>query len=183
MLTLIFFDINNDLIKKYKEIINSKKINLLFVVSDVESLLNKYKFNAIISPANSLGNMNGGIDKVYKKIFPSVEQLVIDKKDKLKMAKSGIGYYIPVGQNIIVAVNHKSCQYVIVAPTMFTPRNIEGTNNIYLAFYGILQKYYDKDIIIACPGLGTGVGGMNQAESATQIMNAINDFCDNNPVK
>ena len=182
MLTFIFFDTNADLIKEYKKIIKSKKINILFVIKDINSLLVN-RFDAIISPGNSLCNMNGGIDKVYKKIFPGIEQSLIKLCNSLQLAKSGIGYYIPVGRNIKVPVDHKSCKYIIYAPTMFTPKDINDTNNIYIAFYGILENYYAENIIIVCPGLGTGIGGMSPFESATQIMSAIDDYCYNNPIK
>lgn len=180
MLTIIFFDINKELINEYEKIIDCDTIDLMFVVSDVETLMRQYKFDLIVSPANSFGSMKGGIDKIYKDIFPGIELTVSSTINKLKLAQSNIGYYIPVGRNIIVPTNHRVCKYLIVAPTMFTPRNIRKTNNIYLAFYGILKKYYNKNVVIACPGLGTGVGTMTPRESAIQIARAMNDYCNNN---
>jgi O-acetyl-ADP-ribose deacetylase (regulator of RNase III) len=176
MLIIAFFDTNKELIKTYQQIIKSDKVKLFFINDNVESMLKTYKFDAIVSPANSFGNMNGGIDRVYKKIFNNVEKDLTGEINKLKLAESGIGYYIPIGKNIVVKVNHKGCSYMISAPTMFVPKDINGTKNVYLAFYGIMERCYGKDLSVACPGLGTSIGAMSYVESAQQINQAINDY-------
>ena len=176
MLEIIFFDINDDFINIYKEIIKSNKIKFSFIKKDVESLLQLYKFNAIISPANSFGNMNGGIDRIYKKMFPKIDIRLVNEINNLKLASCGYGYYIPIGSNIIVDTGYNNCNFMIAAPTMFTPRNIIGTDNVYKCFYGILERLHNNNLIIACPCLGTGIGGLTAKESAEQILKAVTTF-------
>lgn len=67
-------------------------------------------------------------------------------------------------------------------PTMFLPQNIQNNYNVYLAFYGLLQKYNHINCTILCPGLGTGVGCMTNQSSAYQIFKAIDDYKANNPL-
>jgi O-acetyl-ADP-ribose deacetylase (regulator of RNase III) len=179
---IIFFDMNKELVAVYQKIITAVKLDMVFITSDVNALLKKYKFDAIISPANSFGKMTGGIDKIYKDIFQDIEKKVKNNINTGKLAMSNIGPYLPVGQNIVIETGLSNCNYMIIMPTMFLPKDINGTQNVYLAFYGLLQKYYGKNLLIACPGLGTGIGALSPTESATQILQAINDYLNNNPV-
>ena len=99
-----------------------------------------------------------------------------------KLGKNCNGrYYLPVGANITVMTNDPICHFMIVMPTMFLPKSIKDTNSIYNAFYGLLLNYYDKKVTLACPGLGTGIGGLTPEESIKQIINAFRDFKINNP--
>ncbi|AYV78631.1 MAG: macro domain containing protein [Edafosvirus sp.] len=190
MVKFIFFSNEKKIINTYQKILNRShsgvKLDISFVEMDVLQLLEEnskiYDFNVIVSPSNSFCVMSGGIDSVYKKLFPNIESKAVKVKDESKLALSTKGYYVPVGMNIIVNTESKLCKYMIMAPTMFLPRNINGTNNVYLTFYGILTKYYDKKITIACPTLGTGIGGMVFEDSANQILDAINDYQNNNPI-
>jgi O-acetyl-ADP-ribose deacetylase (regulator of RNase III) len=175
---IIFFGNSNELIQTYKKILGlyNGKIKLSFIVSDVETFLNDYKVDMIVSPANSFGDMTGGIDLVYSKIDKYIETNVKTAIKDLKIV-GNYGCYLPVGKNIIVKFNHKNCSCLICAPTMFTPGSIKGTANVYTMMYGLLTNKFKKDITIACPGLGTGVGKMNSEESACGVLKALND-CD-----
>lgn len=54
MVAFVFFDTNIKLIEEYKKILKSKKISILFVTGDIDSVLDEYKYDAIISSGNSL---------------------------------------------------------------------------------------------------------------------------------
>jgi O-acetyl-ADP-ribose deacetylase (regulator of RNase III) len=177
-----FFDINKDLIQIYKKYLSQfNYIISNFYVSDVENIINATKINCIVSPANSFGHMNGGIDKIYTKIFNNIEETVQKLIKNKQIKESGLGYYLPVGQNLIVKTHHHICSNLIIMPTMFLPQNITNTKNIYFAFYGLLNNYHNYNCDILCPGLGTGVGGLSYEESAKQIRDAILDFQNSNP--
>lgn len=174
---IIFFDINDELIATYKEILkNVKHIKLSFIVSSINDLLNNGKYDAIISPANSFGDMTGGIDRVYKKLDPEIEQKTMNKINDAQIPDNYDRPHLPVGNNLLINFNHPSCKYMICMPTMYIPRNIVDTNNVSLAFYGLLKTYDQYKIKIACPGLGTGIGGLSHINSAKQILQAINYF-------
>ncbi len=62
---------------------------------------------------------------------------------------------------------------------MLTPRNIQETNNVYLAFSAIYKNTKDlgTSVIVVCPCLGTGIGGMSGDESAEQILRFLKQCC------
>ncbi|QGR53682.1 macro domain-containing protein [Moumouvirus maliensis] len=180
--TIIFFDLNQNKIKEYQSVLSNIKcnINLIFIHSDFEKLLEKNLFHAIVSPANSFLSMTGGIDSVYAECFPGVEDKLRKVSNEKKYAISDIEYksthyIVPVGKCIVSETGNKKCPYIIAAPTMKTPKDINYTNNIYLAMCSILNKIktLDDAIIIGCPCLGTGIGGLSAKKSALQVKKAL----------
>jgi O-acetyl-ADP-ribose deacetylase (regulator of RNase III) len=133
-----------------------------------------------ISPANSLGFMDGGIDDIYRKMFPEVERLV-QAKIKTYDYQSALGrYFLPIGSAAIVDAGTQ-CK-LVCAPTMWLPEPVKDTQNAYWAFRAILalvdkfnKKSREKIQTIACPGLATGCGRMSFSECASQILRAMVD--------
>jgi O-acetyl-ADP-ribose deacetylase (regulator of RNase III) len=158
----IFYDYHKDKLIEMMTILN-KIPNSKFIVTDVEKMLNNnLNIDIIISPANSFANMGGGIDLILKQIFPNVDKKVHAQINKLQLAKTSTGNsYLPIGQCIIVPTGDKRCPNLISAPTMFLPKNIKGTDNVYLAFLAILNKIGNTNFTIACCGMGTGIGGLS----------------------
>lgn len=134
-----------------------------------------------VSPANSLGFMDGGIDYAYsRKMFPDVERCVRDKIKSLGIL-SGLGrHYLPIGSAIAVDVGPTT--KLISAPTMFLPQNVCGTRNAYHAFMACLVLFHRKMNLggshtLVCPALCTGVGRMDNLTSAKQMHDAYTDYC------
>jgi O-acetyl-ADP-ribose deacetylase (regulator of RNase III) len=82
----------------------------------------------------------------------------------------------PVGTCIIVPTSHPTHPFVAHAPTMRVPMNIQGTDHVYLAMWAVLTTAHRhnrsesrKIDSIACPGPGTGTGGMDLLEAALQL--------------
>lgn len=117
--------------------------------------------------------MKGGIDYAIIKRFPKCEKRVLELVKSSKYVDSEDRNIIPVGKCGCVPLDnsHGADGLLIVAPTMETPKNIKGTTNIYLAFKAIydIVKKLNSITIVACPCLGTGIGGMSGKESALQI--------------
>ena len=120
-----------------------------------------------VSPANSFGFMDGGIDLVYSRMmFPKVETNI-----KRMIGRIGLDFegrdYLPIGCTLAVPTEFRANQYMICAPTMLLPQNVSETQNAYYAMYAILRLVH-KLIINAklkikklyIPGLGTGIGGI-----------------------
>jgi len=149
-----------------------------FIITDIDTLLDKkINLDYIVSPANSFATMGGGIDYALRTIFPGVEKTVQAQIKERKLAVTSKGEpYLPVGKCIVVPTNDERCPYMISAPTMFTPRNIEGTNNVFDAFTAVLNELGHTDKIIACCGLGTGVGGLSGLDCALQIKKAYDAY-------
>jgi O-acetyl-ADP-ribose deacetylase (regulator of RNase III) len=173
----VFFDIDATLLSTYSntlyDITNVEVIDEPIDVRELEDI------DVFVSPANSQGWMNGGIDAAYTQIFPNVQKYVQNKIAKIGYLdpKSGKAV-LPVGSATIVTVeNEQGNPYQLVcAPTMFYPSNISKTpENIFYAMLAVLKvtEYLPKDYIVAVPGMGTGVGRVTCYESARQIRKAF----------
>lgn len=138
--------------------------------------------DALLSPANSFGDMGGGLDKSIDDFFQGeaqqkVQELIQDK------------YFgeMPVGVAEVLTMNYRQFPYLIVAPTMRIPGNISKSIHAYLAMRAALiailqhnQAQTDKIRHIALPCLCTGVGGMPYQESAEQMHTAMHQILSGN---
>jgi len=129
------------------------------------------KADAIVSPANSFGFMDGGIDAVYTFQFGEGLQQRLQA-----LINAEHGGELPVGSAVIIPTMHKDIPWCISAPTMRIPRDVADTVNAYLAFRAALRAVLDHNAIgrpviksILCPGLGTAVGHMPVARCARQM--------------
>jgi O-acetyl-ADP-ribose deacetylase (regulator of RNase III) len=140
----------------------------------------RFSADAIISPANTEGNMDGGIDKHYTDFF-----FDIDTKVQNKIQKDFNGY-LPIGKATLVPLEHQDFKYLIVSPTVETPTSISSYRNIYkasLAIFKCIKEYNQATEIqdrkiksIVMPGLGTYNGAVHPKESAKAILYAWLDF-------
>jgi O-acetyl-ADP-ribose deacetylase (regulator of RNase III) len=131
--------------------------------------------DALVSPANSFGVMDGGLDlAIRNRLGRAVETAV---RERIRAEHHG---ELPVGSAEIVATEHPVWPYLVCAPTMRVPENISGTLNAYLAFRAALlavrrhnQRSPEQAIAsLVCPGLGTGVGRLDPGRCAVQMRTA-----------
>jgi O-acetyl-ADP-ribose deacetylase (regulator of RNase III) len=139
------------------------------------------KADAIVSPANSFGFMNGGIDfSISKNLGWNIE-----KRLQKRIREEFFGELL-VGQATVVETDQENFPYLISAPTMRTPVTLRRTPNVYLAMKAILTlvKYGKTETgdklstvikTIAIPGLGTGVGQVLPKVCAMQMRIAWED--------
>lgn len=130
---------------------------------------------ALVSPANSFGFMDGGIDLVYSQRFGWGLQERL--QTLLRAEHDG---ELPVGQAVIVPTLDAAIPYLISAPTMRVPMDVADTLNAYLAFRAVLRavKQHNRSGApridsVLCPGLGTAVGRMPHARCARQMLAAF----------
>ena len=124
------------------------------------------KSDAIISPANSFGIMDGGIDGKLRDYFGlSIETAV---RTKIKQAYQG---ELPVGCAIVLPTGNKQFPYLISAPTMRVPEEVSKSLNAYLAMRAILiTALANKEIsTLAVPGLCALSGRMPYEIVARQM--------------
>lgn len=129
--------------------------------------------NAVVSPANSFGFMDGGIDRAFVAFFGS--QLQVRVQDAIARRPEG---YLPVGASLVVQTSHARIPYLIVAPTMLGPEAV-GSDNSYRAMRAVLRiaaQFPEVGHEVYCPGLGTGVGGVRPDEAATEMARAYADW-------
>jgi len=125
--------------------------------------------DAVVSPANSFGFMDGGIDARYSEYFgwhvqDRLRKLILDHHHG----------ELVVGAAEIVETDDVRLPYLIAAPTMRVPMILgQETINPYLATRAVLllvkrgsfahgekagEKISDHVQTVAFPGMGTGVG-------------------------
>lgn len=128
--------------------------------------------DAIISPANSHGVMDGGIDLVYLRHFGFwLEQSVMRKISELS------GGILPVGHAIVVDTADPGIPRMISAPTMIVPGPVPQSRNAYLAFGAALKAARERGFkTVLCPGLATLTGRMEPTTSARQMREAWDKF-------
>jgi len=137
------------------------------------------KSEAIVSPANSFGFMDGGIDGVYTRFFG--QDMVDSLQSHLKLYYNG---ELPVGlaTAIMIPKSQTNIKWLICAPTMRVPSIVRYSVNAYLAFKAALvEATLCGSNSILCPGLGTAVGQMQPYYCALQMRKAYDDFL--NPPK
>lgn len=142
--------------------------------------------DAVVSPANSYGFMDGGIDLLYSHRFGWHVQERLQKIIKEKHHGE-----LLIGQAEIVETDVPQIPFVIAAPTMRVPMILKDTVNPYLAARAVflLIKYgkffdgtYKGEPInkfvqsVAFPGLATGIGRVGFNTCARQVQKAIVDF-------
>lgn len=142
--------------------------------------------DVVVSPANSYGFMDGGIDLLYS------HQLGWHIQERLqKLIREKHHGELLVGQAEIVETDNLRIPFVISAPTMRVPMILKDSVNPYLAARAVflLIKYgtffdgnYKGEPInkfvqsVAFSGLATGVGRIGFNTCARQMQTAIEDF-------
>lgn len=141
--------------------------------------------NAVVSPANSFGFMDGGIDHLYSDRFGWHVQ------DRLQeLIRTRHGGELLVGTAEIVETGRARPLFLIAAPTMRVPMVLRDTVNPYLAAravfrlirHGIIpagdlagESIANVVSSVAFPGLGTGVGRVGPNTCARQVRAAIEE--------
>ncbi len=141
--------------------------------------------DAVVSPANSFGFMDGGIDYLYSRHFGwSVQERL-----QAKIRDRHHGELI-VGAAEIVDTGDAAIPFLIAAPTMRVPMILWDSVNCFLAARAALllvrhgtfadglfagQPIASVVNTVAFPGLGTGVGRVAPATCARQVRMAIEE--------
>lgn len=145
--------------------------------------------DAIVSPANSFGFMDGGIDMAYSRHFGWQMQ------DRLQeVIREKYRGELLVGDAIIIPTvegkENDNCvdwskynegqpiKWLISAPTMRVPVDVCNTVNAYLAFRAVILAVEKHNSTpgnepirsVLCPGLGTAVGRMPAERCAYQVL-------------
>lgn len=128
-------------------------------------------WEAVVSPANSFGFMNGGIDLVYvNKFGQQLEDRV--RKD---IADNWYGELL-VGQATFVDCQPGMENILIVAPTMRVPQRILDPVDVYLATKAAVRCALEIQVdSLLMPGMGTGVGQVSFETASKNMLIGIKD--------
>ncbi|GBC10437.1 hypothetical protein RclHR1_09630001 [Rhizophagus clarus] len=164
-----------------------------------QSLLKTKEIDCIVSPANSFGLMDGGLDYDLSEYYGGVEKLipVVQKEiEKEWGGEQNVGTCILVDlRNLIKQLPTKENYPVYLAhcPTMRTPKALDpGDDIVYRCTWALLTRIRNHNARIlennsvfgkhqrinsvVCAGFGTGVGGYPEITCAKQMMLAIKNF-------
>ncbi|CAL1534838.1 unnamed protein product [Lymnaea stagnalis] len=190
-------DLNQDIVLAWEDAFSKYKDKVK--VSQGDIFKGAPGADAIVSPANSFGFMDGGIDMAYSKHFGWQLQNRLQK-----LLQEEYHGELPVGQAVIIPAydsagrdpsvdwcqfNHgETIEYLIAAPTMRVPNDVSETVNAYLAFRAVLLavenhnnnkkklKPFKAIKRVLVPGLGTMIGRMPAKRCAFQMLQAYETF-------
>jgi O-acetyl-ADP-ribose deacetylase (regulator of RNase III) len=135
-------------------------------------------FDCVVTAGNSFGLMDAGMDLAVVRFFGRQVMELVQKQ----ILEDYLGEQ-PVGTSIIVATGEASHPFVAHTPTMRVPMNIQGTDHVYMAMWAALTGVHrhnrsqsQRIESLACPGLGTGTGGMDANEAALQMRLAYEHY-------
>jgi len=123
-----------------------------------------YHADAIVSPANSFGIMDGGIDVVIRELIGVENERMIQRK-----IREGYEGELVIGDATIVPVPGQY-KNTIVAPTMRIPTDVSTSINAYLAFRAamIIAKKSALKTVVAS-SFCTGIGKMSSKLAVKQM--------------
>ena len=146
------------------------------IVNDYFEWLTKY--DCLVSPANSFGMMDGGMDAAIISFFGKS----LEEKVQQRILDDYLGEQ-PIGTSMIVETGHPQHRFLAHTPTMRVPMNIQGTDIPYVAMWAMLlairrhNKNANRKIkSVVCPGFGTGIGRVPYNEAARQMAIAYDRF-------
>ncbi|WMX12239.1 MULTISPECIES: macro domain-containing protein [unclassified Aureispira] len=165
----LFVDKNPLMIEAWKIAFDSFK-NVQILEGDITTI----KCDALVSPANSFGFMDGGVD------YAISVRLGWDFHRRLQKEIQALPEgELLVGKSLTLKTGDAHIPYLISAPTMRVPMsfNIATSVNAYLAMKAALiaAKNHPSINSIGIPGFCTGVGRMSPSVSANQMLQA---FCE-----
>jgi len=134
-------------------------------------------FDCLVSPANSFGIMDGGVDLAISRFFPGIQ----DRVQELILQKF-YGYQ-PVGTSLMAPTGDPRHPWLAHTPTMRIPMPLSGplTRQVYESMWAMLcavaahnrQGDSAAEIhVVACPGLGTATGGVDPTVAARLMATA-----------
>lgn len=125
--------------------------------------------DAVVSPANSYGFMDGGLDLALSERFgwdlqARVQQAIGDRPLRELL----------VGEALLLSTGDARTPWLVAAPTMRVPMRLRHSVNACLAMKAILATvlaHAGTPAIrsVAIPGLGTGIGGLAPDIAARQM--------------
>lgn len=180
------------------EMMNNKNFNLILVdiqVNLCEAWIKEFEnfnlvsihhgifqdvrvFDCLVSPANSYGMMDGGIDLAIRNYFG------LNLQDKIQdLIKESYYGEQPVGTSVIIETGNLRHPFLAHTPTMRVPMDISNTDNVYNATFAMLRAVANhnknsevKIQHVLCPGLGTATGRVSSIDAARQMALAYNHF-------
>lgn len=169
MMNYILIDKNPRVVEAWRNTF-SKFNNITIIEGDITTI----DSDAIVSPANSFGFMDGGVDYAISVRLGWDLHLALQKQ--IQALPEG---ELLVGKTLVMETGDAQIPYLISAPTMRVPMsfNIATSVNAYLAMKAALiaAKQHPEINTISIPGFCTGVGRMQPIIAAQQMLQAFRE--------
>lgn len=125
--------------------------------------------NTVVSPTNSYGFMDGGLDRRYTDFFGFTPQTQL--RQLIQARPEG---YLPVGSGALVQTGQDRIPYMICVPTMLMPEAVPPEHSFYAMLAVLKIADRDRQLVnqVFCPGLATGIGGLSPEIAASEMANA-----------
>ena len=138
-------------------------------VSIIHGDITTLEVGAVVSPANSFGFMDGGVDLAYSHTFGWHVQ------DRLQGAIKTLPLReLLVGQAISVETGDQKIPHLIAAPTMRVPCRLADVLPVFLAARAATLEALRLELSsVAFPGMGTGTGGAPYEVAAAMMLKGI----------
>lgn len=166
-INLILVDMNLELVREWRTQFSGLP-NVDIVQGGFQELST---FDCMVSPANSFGIMDGGVDAAITRFFGYSLMDAVQRRIRDEFLGEQ-----PVGTSIIVETGHDKHPFLAHTPTMRIPMPIARTDYVYAAMWAMLCAVHRHNLgadrriqTVACPGLGTGTGRMPMQEAARQM--------------
>jgi len=159
-------------------------LKALFNRFDRVRVLNGDIFNleadAIATPGNSAGTMDGGFDYIVNTRFGNIQS-------KIQEMIQERGTPLPIGVAVVVPTKHPNFHYLIYSPTVRVPGDkLKSGEEVYNAMVAILRgvikhnEQYETSRVkqiksLAMPCLGTGQAGLDPVVAGINIFKAYQD--------
>ena len=128
--------------------------------------ITQVKADAVVNAANSLGEMGGGVAGALLRAGGA--EVEAEAKSKAP---------IPVGEAVFTTAGKLPYKGIVHAPTMEKPAQqttVDKVRNATLAALLCADSYGVK--VLAIPGMGTGVGGVDPAAAAEAMVETLRNY-------
>ncbi|MBI1853671.1 MAG: macro domain-containing protein [Planctomycetes bacterium] len=154
---IVLFDKSADVVKYWNEFFEDHP-----AVARTQGDIFTADSDAIVTPTNSFGFMESGLDYQMTKFFGR------EIEDKVRAAiRQYHGGELIIGAAQVVPTGHPKFRHLVAAPTMRVPEDVSSTVNCYLAFRGTLlavrawnEAHPGSIGTLAVSGLATGNGSL-----------------------
>jgi O-acetyl-ADP-ribose deacetylase (regulator of RNase III) len=156
LVKVILVDVNPHVVKAWRATFEENP-----EVDIVHGSMLDVQASAWVSPTNSRGSMDGGLDAIIKKHFgPQIETRL---QKEIGRRYSG---FLPVGHAVCIPTDWQTPRYLISTPTMHaSSQDISDTLNVALACAAAFQAVHQQNArepgsirAVALPGLGANTG-------------------------
>jgi O-acetyl-ADP-ribose deacetylase (regulator of RNase III) len=180
-MNILFVTLNEEVLDAlrtaFEDVVPTPRFDLCRI--EAMAIPETYRRVMYVSPANSLGFMDGGIDAAYMEMFPGIQAKVQNKIRELGHLTTLGRPYLSIGSAIVVPVDRDrgSSTMLVSAPTMFLPHDVSMTRNAYDAMMATLIAYQQNGAdLLVTTGLCCGYGRMPGDVAARQMREAFDDF-------